>query len=42
MDEGRFIPIKRLNSVWRLRCRYDFFVLLCTSVYTPSQKNLGS
>ena len=25
-----------------IRCRYDYFVLLCRSVYTPSQNNLGS
>jgi hypothetical protein len=25
-----------------IRSRYDYFVLLCRSVYTPSQNNLGA
>jgi len=43
--------VARSRAEWRgtaptkrspVHCRYDYFVLLCRSVYTPSQNNLGS
>jgi hypothetical protein len=31
-----------ISCTGSILCRYDYFVLLCRSLYTPSQNNLGS
>jgi hypothetical protein len=41
--KGFFIYSRIDNFLYlSIRSRYDYFVLLCRSVYTPSQNNLGA